>query len=126
MRFFITIGDKSYPPTRLFEQEWTALRHNRSYVCGMCGDVWARWEMESGIDHHGLTADWYPVRHCCPNHQWGTWHLDHPGSLISVNEDILLLPKELLKRELLLLTAPPVADESGPSDTKDDNEQGQA
>lgn len=123
MRFFITIGSQSYPPTRLFEQEWTALRHNRSYVCGSCGDVWARWEMEGGVDLAGLTADWYPTRRSCPNHQWGTWFGDHPGSLIDHNEDILLLPRSLLIRELLLLTAPSVADETDPSPEKEEHEQ---
>lgn len=112
LRYLITLGDKSYPPSRLYASAWISMRHNRAYLCGLCGAVWARFTLEDASDPTGLSTEWHTARHTCPEHQFGTWDRDVPGSLIDNNEDILILPRELLLRELFLTTAAPVADET--------------
>lgn len=109
MRFFITIQEISaiatpYPPTRLIndsnlnEHKGVIFSHNRSYHCPQCGRVWAEWRKEDD-----LTYEWYPVRRSCENHAHGWWNGDNPGSLITDYYDLMVLPGELLQRELLLL-----------------------
>lgn len=112
MRFFITIGDRSYPPTRLFESPWSSYTRSLAFFCPQCSEIWARWEREAdcSAEHARLMylypAYWRAETQSCPNHQWGTWDRDIPGSIIRHNEDILILPRELLIRELFLNAVP--------------------
>ncbi len=111
MRFRITVNyngishDMGF--TRLIEvdgshQHGLSFHSNRSYHCPQCGRIWATWEMEQFL------SDWpkqyYPYRRSCPDHALPAWSLDKPGSLITDRDDIPVLTRLLLERELLLLT----------------------
>lgn len=101
MRFFITIGDTTYPPTRLFETPWAGFHCNRAYVCPQCGDVWARWRKEDESLVEGY-EEWRAILRSCPNHQFGMWDMDVPGSIMQQTEDAVVIPRSLLLREINL------------------------
>jgi hypothetical protein len=84
---------------------------NRAYVCPQCGARWATW---FNPDDGAENRQWHAIHRSCPDHQFGLWDRDYPGSLLSCAEDILVLPKSLLRRELFL-TAPAVAEETAPT-----------
>jgi hypothetical protein len=101
VRFFITVASMTHPPTRLIETPWAGYHTNRLYVCPQCGDTWARWVKEP-TDLLNYYEEWHPFRRSCPNHQLGQWPGDRPGSLLLTPEDTVVLPRELLLRELFL------------------------
>lgn len=70
-------------------------RFDRVYVCGKCGEIWAKWEQEGAMHYCAL------INACCEGHR--TWQLQRPCSLLyNVQEDIALLPPALLIREFWL------------------------
>jgi hypothetical protein len=75
-----------------------AFEWNRAYFCPGCGRVWCRWEKDQ-IDWVG--DNWYAYSRSCPEHQWGRWFGDRPGSMILQPVDILVLPRPVLEAELL-------------------------
>ena len=101
MRYTITIGDKTYPPTRLIDTPWVHFATNRLYVCHQCGTIWAKWQMEN-IDPLSLEGEWHPFKRSCPDHILGYWPGDRPGSLLLDVADATVLPRSLLIRELFL------------------------
>lgn len=116
MRFILTIPDSPPMFTRLIESGSFGFYINRVLVCPQCGTGWARWTNEPTSL---LEPPWQFTAEMtsCPDHAYGMWDGDLPGSLLYSNHDILVLPRELLKRELMLLMpAPEIAEEiSNPS-----------
>lgn len=97
--------------TRLIEVDnWVGYAHNRIYVCPSCGDAWARWFCP---DDGEEIRQWFANARTCPEHQFGLWDRDYPGSILQYPEDLIVLPRALLRRELFL-TAPATAEEVAP------------
>jgi hypothetical protein len=111
VRYIVTIKDLS-GMTRLIDSPWAPFGMNRVYVCPQCGTSWATW---FNPDDGAETRQWHSLHRTCPDHQFGLWDRDYPGSIISVVEDIVVLPTNVLRRELFL-TAPAVADETALSE----------
>ena len=67
---------------------------HRSYFCTICGTIWALWKTEGAFQY-------YAIHRSCPAHR--AYASERPGSLlVRVSEDLAMLPKELLLRELEL------------------------
>ena len=76
----------------------TAIIHSHAVICPHCGEVWARVYLAGR--NHGWRGTTLPCEACPP---W-EYAFGPPGSLIGVipTNDLLKLPVELLKRELLI------------------------
>jgi len=111
MRFFITLfhdGVKAEDkgPTRLIDTDSLSadslkFAGNRAYFCSSCGYIWAKW-VQDQIDFVGY--NWYSYSRTCPNHEWGAWTGDTPGSMLLHGLDIVVLPRSMLEYELMNLT----------------------
>jgi hypothetical protein len=112
MRFWIYLNNEKIGVTRLIEDEsaqaqqmWPyglAFAHNRVYVCPDCGDAWAKWEMEDKPN------EWFAYRVSCGKHT-RSWLTRHPGSIVNYDLDLLVIPRALLEKELLLCTDMPLS-----------------
>jgi hypothetical protein len=69
-----------------------AVGHHRLYFCPDCGNVWARWTFSTA-------RHWAAITRACPTHRY--FADEHPGSLIYNRDDLYLLPRDALFREML-------------------------